>query len=168
MKKGWHALRRKAPYIMLLLGIWIIVIMFIAGGIYTNEEVFYPKDPSKVYNFTVFQALFGKSLVYDGVSKTFFKFNPIGILILPLIVVGLILPTFNRIYYRIRHLLSGSFLLVAGALIYMLPATARIGQGFEDPLNVTVTSGAPLIIAGIFTFLFGLINIIIAIVREKN
>ena len=34
--------------------------MFIAGGIYTNEEVFYPKDPSKVYNFTVFQALFGK------------------------------------------------------------------------------------------------------------
>ena len=49
----------------------------------------------------------------------------------------------------------------------MLPATARIGQGFEDPLNVTVTSGAPLIIAGIFTFLFGLINIIIAIVREK-
>ena len=65
-------------------------------------------------------------------------------------------------------MLSGSFLLVAGALIYMLPATARIGQGFEDPLNVTVTSGAPLIIAGIFTFLFGLINIIIAIVREKN
>ncbi len=168
MKNAFRVVRRKIPYIFLLLGIWIIVIMFIAGGVYSSESVINPNDPSKMYYFTVFQAMFGKSLVYSGTTKVFFKFNPVAIMILPLLIVGLLLPTFNRIHYRIRYLIAGALLLISGVLLFTIPATVQLGSGWVNPDQVTIRMGAPLIIAAIFTILFAIINIVIAIAREPK
>ena len=77
MNKVLSGIKKYTPYVMLLLGIWIIVTFFIAGGIKTNPKAINP-NTGEVYYFTVFQVMFGKGFKVGNATLTYFKMNLFG------------------------------------------------------------------------------------------
>lgn len=159
-------IRKYTPYILLLLGIWVIVAFFIAGGVNTSEQVMNPNNAEERYLFTLFQVMFGKSLTVDGTKLTYFKPNFFGFIIIPFMVFGLILPTINKVNFKTRHMVSALLLLVSALALFILPKVAVLGSGWVDPSKVVVTMGPVLIVTGSITAVFAVINFALSIFKE--
>lgn len=161
MSKNKQTVFKYINYILFLIGIWIIVTFFIAGGVYTSEVVINP-DNGSTYHFTVFQVMFGKSV--NGLN--YFKPNLFGFIIILFLVAGLIIPTIHKVNRKIRHSLAGFLLLVAGLALFALPSVVNLGNGWQDPTTVVITLGPALLISAIITVLFSIINFVLALIRE--
>lgn len=166
MKNAIQLFRKYTPHILLLLGIWIIVVFFIAGGVRTSEKIMDPNHPENVYHFTIFQVMFGKKFFIDSVAYVYFKPNFFGFVILPTLIAGLIIPTFNRINYKNRHFISGLLLLTAGLALFSLPSTVSLGNAWSNPDEIVVSMGAALIVAATITVVFAIINFVVVLVKE--
>ncbi|MGI6787563.1 MAG: hypothetical protein ACOX5X_03360 [Acholeplasmataceae bacterium] len=168
MKKVISGIKKYTPYVLLLLGIWIVVTFFIAGGIKTSEKVMNPSLPAEQYHFTIFQLMFGKGFRVLGENKIYFRPNFFGFTIIIPLISGLIIATINKINYKTRHLLAGMLLLISGLSLFLLPANAQLGYGWNDRLSVVVTGGAALIVAGTLILVFSLINFLLIFLADKK
>jgi|BioPla2DNA2_1021312.scaffolds.fasta_scaffold01209_7 hypothetical protein len=167
MNKVLSGIKKYTPYVMLLLGIWIIVTFFIAGGIKTNPKAINP-NTGEVYYFTVFQVMFGKGFKVGNATLTYFKMNLFGFITLIPFLVGLIIATFNKIQYRIRHLIAGFLLLISGLSLFMLPSSANLGDAWLNPDSVVVKGGAVIIVAGTLILVFSAINFVLLFLKDKK
>lgn len=168
MNKVISGIKKYTPYVLLLLGMWIIVTFFIAGGINTNPKVKNPNEPTKIYYFTVFHVMFGKSFKVGSATLTYFKPNFLGFMILIPMIVGLIIATINQVQYKVRHLISGLLLLISGISIFALPHKANLGGAWLDTSQVTITGSAVTIVAGTLILVFSAINFVLLFLKDKK
>lgn len=168
MSKTKELIIKYTPYVLFLMGIFIYVTFFIAGGIRTNYKIYHPNGSGGYYHFTIFQVLFGKSLGLGGFKSTYFHFNLLGIFIIPSLGIGIILSTINSIKYKTRNLVSALSLALTSLLLFLVPKTANVGPDwFQDPEGVLIIKmGAPLIVAAVVTGLMAITYLVLAFLKE--
>lgn len=158
MNKVINGIKKYTPYAIMLLGIWVIVTFFIAGGINVSEPVINPIGHGEKYSFTVFQLMFGKKLYFGSIPRVYFKPNFFGFLTIITLIGALFVATINKINYKIRHLIAGLLLLIAGITLFLLPSKPALGDGWINPSQVVVTGGPVIIVSGATTLVFSAIN----------
>lgn len=173
MKKIIKFLKKYGSYITFLVGVFIYIVLFIAGGFKVTPSDASPLlntidgvDKEGIYHFTAFQGMFGKTLIIGGNKVRYFSPNWLGILGFFTLGIGVLIPTINKIKYRYRHMLGVLFLLFTGFTLFTLHKTARPGVGFGDGTKLGL--GAPLIAAGVLAMVLALYELILSQLPSKK
>ncbi len=134
--------KKYGSFIALLFGVVAIVLLFVAPGLYSKDQII---GKNVLADINAFQTIFGH-------ENPKFEFNILGFVAVLLLVLGLA-ARFVPLKNKYKYLISAVLLLLAGIFLFVYPSTISknvLSNLFDNGL------GAPLIIAGILAILAAL------------